>query len=88
MSHTPQATLTAPGLCHNLDLTGSPHAGMVTERADGALQVPLCFGTDLAAHDIVENVTDPEYLICLVDAALCALSRLKMALQDRPEMAA
>lgn len=83
----PQATFTAPGWCHNIDLTGSPHAGTVTMRPDGTAQVPLSLGTVLG-RDMVENVTSEDYLISLVDAVFCALSRLTMAHQDRPECAA
>lgn len=87
MTTQPQARFTAPGLCHNLDVTGSPHAGPVTIRPDGTAQVPLSLGSVLGA-DVVENITDEDWLISLVDAALFAYTLLHMAHEDAPRSAA
>jgi hypothetical protein len=87
MDHPPpQATFTAPGLCHNLDVTGSPHAEAVTIRPDGAPQVPLDLGEVLGRHAVL-IIADEDFLISLADAVLCAYSRLHMAHCDRPQPA-
>ena len=82
-----QATVSWPGFCHNIEITDSPHAGAVTIRPDGTAEVPLSLGAALG-RDVVETVTEEDSLVSLVDAALCALSRLKMAHQDAPGRAA
>ena len=87
MTTTPQAALSAPGLCHHLDVTGDPHAGPVTYRADGHSQVPLDLGVMLG-RDVVLEITSEDYLIYLVDAALDAFSRLHIEHEDRPAGAA
>ena len=84
---TPQATFTAPGLCHNLDVAGDPHAGPVTMRPDGVAQVPLDLGAVLG-RDAILNIASEDYLKGLVDAVLCAQSLLVIAHQDRPGCAA
>jgi len=87
MTIRPQAAFTAPGLCHNLDVTGSPHAGTVVFKPDGTAQVPLSLG-DVLGSETVVGVTDEDYLTTLVDATLCALARLRMAHEDVPGCAA
>jgi len=83
----PQATVTMPGLCHNLDIQGDPHASPVTHLPDGTPRVPLDLGEVLGRHTVV-HVSDPAYLLSLVDAALFAHSLLTMAYQDQPGRAA